>query len=155
VFFKLNNEFEHIPCLAHELYAYFVVNIASRYTHGPKGSCPRLRGPEASGPVVFVVKTTETAVKACAKRVWLNGCSKVFKRSRTQTGKWPAILAPASSWFQEYKTEPSIQLIHTLRIHITLATMSEMIMGVMHSRLPSKLPVKKQINQGLSVRCYP
>ena len=35
---------------------------------------------------------------------------------------------------------------------MTLETMSETIMGVTHSRLPSELPVNEQTNQGLSMR---
>jgi len=43
---------------------------ASRYTHGPKGSCPRLRGPEASGPVVFVVQNNRDRSKGvCQTRL--------------------------------------------------------------------------------------
>jgi len=53
--FKLKNQFEHRPFLAHELCAYFVVKMAGWYCDGLKEWLPRLRGPEASGPVVFVV----------------------------------------------------------------------------------------------------
>jgi len=88
LFFKLNDEFEHRPCLAHEL------TLILRSVQPSGYARPIVYDPDSAVPtgrdLLFLsFKTTETSATSCAKLVWLSDCSKVFKRSRAQAAIAP------------------------------------------------------------------
>jgi len=83
LFFKLTTSLNTAPALLTCLRLFY-----ERYDHSvyPRPIVCDLGSavPTRRDLLFWLFKTTETLAKSCAKLVWLNGCGKVFKRSRTQ-----------------------------------------------------------------------
>jgi len=127
-----------LPCSRACVYFANYKSIRRARIPTPRGICPRLRGPDASGPVVFALQNNSDLGKgACQTRL----------AKRLQQGLQAESCASSDSLPKgatAVKPEPSIRLIQVLKSLIVPTIMSGVAVALTPPRMPSPLSVDFQ-----------